>query len=700
MTENKYDWSNVFDDLQETCTEKTNDHYTVAAKIGAGGAKSIYSATDNFTGREVAFARPLKSDNASVDLFLREARITAYLQHPNILPIYDMSEEVEPYFVCKLLRGQNLSKAYKNKQTPLATLDLFKKICEAMDYAHSRGVLHLDLKPDNIQLDKYGELLIIDWGLAEIFLTESQESPLDNPLISTRESNSKNTTFCGTPGFMSPEQICSQTVDVRSDIFSLGALLYFMFFQKAPFNGKNLEEICSRTQLGEILDFDQNRMSSGLRSIMLKCLKPSKVDRYQRIQEILRDINALEQNFIPSAENANFLLHCQMFYRRNRQSCQLIAFACLTLVLLSVFYINELSESRNKALIAKQEALSAKDESQKQLKLVVEEQERNQKLSTALAPRYFNIANEAWHYFLLDLADEYCELALKMNAQYKPALDLKAKLFFVNGHHKKAHQLWAQSNSAELKLVEHVLNSQDKTDAIIHFTGNSRPIKNLKSRTLMKWYLKTQDIHFLKELIFIENPKLKSVNLTHHNKVLELQKNSKLISIDFIRALKPSSLNLRNTSVDSIASLKQSNFEYLNLSHCPLWDLSTLKEIQINKLDLSYSYIENLWNLVDCQIKELNINHTKIKHLPDQLMADIEFLSMNSTEITRLPTENTSRLKTLNLSNNTIDNLNTLTTYQALKTLIIDENQLSQKLQEQLLINGVNITQLSSSSKR
>ena len=700
MVDDKLDWSNVFDELQETCSEKTNDHYTIGQEIGSGGAKIIYGATDNFTGREVAFARPLKSDNASIDLFLREARITAYLQHPNILPVYDMSEEAEPYLVCKLLRGQNLAKASAKNQTQLSILALFKKICQAMDYAHSRGVLHLDLKPENIQLDKYGELLIIDWGLAEIFLTESQESPLDNPLISTRESNSKNATFCGTPGYMSPEQTCSQAVDVRSDIFSLGALLYFMFFQKAPFTGTNLKDICARTQLGEIADFDKRRISSGLSSIMLKCLKADKKLRYQNIQEILADLEALEQDFVPSAEEANFRRHCQMFYRRNRQSCQLIAFSSIAIVLLSVFYINQLSESRNDALQAKKEALSAKDDSQKQLKLVIEEQERNRKLSKALAPRYFNIANEAWHYFLLNPALEYCELALKMDAQYKPALDLRAKLFFVQGHYEKAHKLWTQENKFELDFVKNILKSQTKIDAIIQFKGNSRPIKMLKSRTLMKQYLATQDIHFLKELIFIENHKIKSLNLNHHKETLELQNNAKLINIDFISALKPRSLNLRNTSVDSIEALKKFDFDYLNLSHCPLWDLSPLKESQINKLDLSNSYIENLWNLVDCQIKELNINHTKINHLPDELMSSIELLSMNSTKINKLPTDSTPHLKTLNLSNNSIVNLSVLDTYPALKNLIVDKNQLSEKLKERLLRKGVKITQLSSSSNR
>ena len=700
MADNKLDWSNLFDELQETCDEKTNDHYTIGQKIGSGGAKVIYSATDNFTGREVALARPLKSDNASVELFLREARITAYLQHPNILPVYDMSEEAEPYLVCKLLRGQNLAKASQQKQTQLTILALFKKICQAMDYAHSRGVLHLDLKPDNIQLDKYGELLIIDWGLAEIFLTESQESPLDNPLISTRESSSKNATFCGTPGFMSPEQICSQKVDVRSDIFSLGALLYYMFFQKVPFSGKNLEDVCSRTQLGEILSFDQRRMSSGLSSIMLKCLKPDKSLRYQNMQELLEDIDALEQDFIPSSEEANFRRYCQMFYRRNRQSCQLILLASSILVLLSLFYIHQLNESRNKALIAKREALSAKSETQAQLKLVIEEQELNRALSAALAPRYFNIANETWQYYLLDQAREYCDLALRMDAHYAPAIELKFRLLFVDGQYNETKQLWSNVGSLESSIAQYMIDAKHKIDALINYQGDSIQIKTLKSRALMKLYLKTQNIRFLKELILVENHKVKSLNLSHSDGELNLQNNPKLFNINYLRALKPTTLNLRNTSVDSVLALKQLNFEYLDLSHGSLWDLSPLKESRINKINLSDSYVEELWNLVDCQIIELNINNTKVKVIPSELMSRLELLSMNSTGIKRLPAGNADHLKVLNISNNEITNLKVLETYPELKELIVDENQLDRQLKASLINKGVKITQLSSSSKR
>jgi eukaryotic-like serine/threonine-protein kinase len=247
MIDNKSKWNTLFDSLQEDSCDQKTEHYTQLEEIGRGGSKIIYRAIDNLSGREVALARPLKDDDKITELFLREARITAYLQHPNILPVYDMNDGDQSYLICKLLRGSNLANLCTRQQTQRDILPLFKKICEAMDYAHSRGVLHLDLKPENIHLDKYGEVLVIDWGLAEIFLTESQESPLDNPLISTREAQSSDSTFCGTPGFMSPEQIYNQNVDERSDIFSLGALLYSIFFVHSPFHATDLKTICVKT---------------------------------------------------------------------------------------------------------------------------------------------------------------------------------------------------------------------------------------------------------------------------------------------------------------------------------------------------------------------------------------------------------------------------------------------------------------------
>ena len=702
MVDNTSKWNELFDTLHEDFTKENQGHYSEFEEIGRGGSKIIYRASDNLSGREVAFARPLKNDSITTELFLREARITAYLQHPNILPAYDMCDDEEPYLVCKLLRGSNLAELCKQQQNQRDTLAIFRKICEAMNYAHSRGVLHLDLKPENIHLDKYGEVLVIDWGLAEIFLTESLESPLDNPLISTREVLSSDTTFCGTPGFMSPEQICNQNVDVRSDVFALGALLYSIFFNQSPFHAPDLKSICAKTQLGEIPNFDQGRMSSGLRSIMLKCLHAKKEDRYQNMRELLDDLDALQNNFIPSAEEANFVHHCKMLYKRNRQSCHFLLASFVLLVLTSLFYIHKIQESRADAVYAKGQAIQAKEQAEAYLQQVIEEQKQNEKLSIALSPRYLNIAKEHWEYYELDQSIEYCDLALRVNPNNLEAQEMRAKLYFAYGDYTQAKKIWERLNSSEQEqqFNRFILNKNNlHPDDIYNYRVNSSPIKILKARALFHSFRQSGNLEQLKQVIKIENPKVTELELSYDGDLFDVHGNSHFINNNFLRALKLKRVNLSETRIDNIDSLRHSSLKELNIAHAPIWDLSPLADCKIEKLDLSNSYIEGLWLLTNCELKELNINHTKVRTIPYQIFTTLELLSMNKTRITELP-KHAPKLRILNITKNHIKNLPRLLSYPALEELFVDQGQLNTELTTALQDKGVKIHQLSSSSKR
>ncbi|MDD7984298.1 protein kinase [Lentisphaera marina] len=705
MVDKHSKWNDLFDSLHEETHDNSDERYTQHEEIGRGGSKIIYRASDNLSGREVAFARPLKDDKKIIELFLREARITAYLQHPNILPAYDMNAGDNPYLVCKLLRGSNLSELCSHQQSQRDILPLFRKICEAMNYAHSRGVLHLDLKPENIHLDKYGEVLVIDWGLAEIFLTESHESPLDNPLISTRETLSADNTFCGTPGFMSPEQICNQKVDVRSDIFSLGALLYSMFFIKPPFHADDLKSICAKTQLAELPEFDKQRLSSGLSSIMLKCLQANKDQRYQTVRDLLDDLDAFQNDFIPSAEEANFMHHCKMLYKRNRQSCLLIIASLMVLCLSSLFYIKNITESRSRALSAKSEAILAKEQAESYLKQIINEQKQNEQLSIALSPRYLNIAQEHWHFYELDKAIEYCDLALKVDPNNTEAKNMRAKLYCAYAEYEKAQGLWQEirSTDEELKLNDYMLKNSHKdslSKKIMRYKGDSSPVKILKCRILFHEFQGTGQLELLKNIIHISNSQIKRLNLEYSANSFSIQNNSFFINNNFLRGLDIQSLNLQGTKVDNISSLKGKSFDSLNLAHTPLWNLTPLKESKINKLDVSYSYVSGLWHLENCQVKELYINNTKVSSLTKEALASVEVLNIKKTNIRDLGAWPAPVLHTLNIANTQIKNLDRLLAYPALKELSTHHEQLSPGLREALSKKGVQIIQLSSSSKR
>ena len=203
--------------------------------------------------------------------FLREARITSYLQHPGILPIYEVSGESDPYFVCKLLRGGSLMQKLSELGDEHALINLFKKICEAMDYAHSRGVLHLDLKPENIHIDKFGEALIIDWGLAEIICTDDVESPLDNPLIAKRVPLQVYLMESVRPDSCRQSKL-KLMCPVKRAMFFLWVLYFFMFQKEAPFKGSSVDEVCSNTLRQNPEELRFSGVSSGVQAIIKKCL--------------------------------------------------------------------------------------------------------------------------------------------------------------------------------------------------------------------------------------------------------------------------------------------------------------------------------------------------------------------------------------------------------------------------------------------
>jgi serine/threonine protein kinase len=234
------------------------DRYTPRKKLNEGGMKAIWEVDDHRTARKVAMALIQDSKIASeqdIDSFLYEARLTANLQHPNIIPIYDIAvdEEGNPYFTMKALKGETLgeiikqlrsgAEEYRTRYTRTRLLAIFLKVCNANDFAHTKGVIHLDLKPSNIIVGDFGDVHVLDWGLSTLLthIDEYKGGPiswqnidhvsLEDGQTLTRylEGTSKQRHVAGgTPGYMSPEQAQGDLsgVDFQTDIYMLGAMLY------------------------------------------------------------------------------------------------------------------------------------------------------------------------------------------------------------------------------------------------------------------------------------------------------------------------------------------------------------------------------------------------------------------------------------------------------------------------------------------
>jgi len=282
--------------------------YTVLGEIARGGVGAILKARDIDLGRDIAMKVLLDKHQGREELtnrFVEEAQVGGQLQHPGILPVYELGllPDQRPYFTMKLIKGKTLgallkerSELAENRQSLVA---IFEKICQAMAYAHARGVVHRDLKPANIMVGSFGELKIIDWGFAKVLprggvadeSREENEEPISEiSIIETVRtmggdgSQSVAGSVMGTPAYMSPEQAMGRVerLDERSDVFSLGAILCEVLTGKPPYAGPPEEVILQALRADQedaIERLDRCGADKQLISITKSCLQAGRAKR-------------------------------------------------------------------------------------------------------------------------------------------------------------------------------------------------------------------------------------------------------------------------------------------------------------------------------------------------------------------------------------------------------------------------------------
>jgi serine/threonine-protein kinase len=262
---------------QEHSSELTNRQlgkFRLESEISRGGMGIILKARDLELDRSVAVKLLRKVHKGKLHLhqqFTYEARITGRLQHPGIIPIYEtgLSWDQRPYFAMKLVQGRTLSELLaerKSTQDDLPRLlKVFEQVCQTLSYTHSRGIIHLDIKPSNIMVGEFGEVHLMDWGLARAS-TELCDIPVTGALKSsstiltaaerlasqTLQAEAPAGTIWGTPAYMSPEQARGQCTDVRSDVFGLGGILCEILTGHPPHCGRSLIDVCFRAAQGDL----------------------------------------------------------------------------------------------------------------------------------------------------------------------------------------------------------------------------------------------------------------------------------------------------------------------------------------------------------------------------------------------------------------------------------------------------------------
>ncbi len=287
----------------------TLSHYRIVSKIGAGGMGEVYLAQDTKLDRKVALKilpEDLASDAERMRRFVHEAKAASALNHPNIITIHEIAEADGTHFIAtEFIDGPTLRERLKRGPLPLDELmDIGGQTAEALAAAHAAGIVHCDIKPENIIVRSDGYVKVLDFGIAK--LTEHTTGAIDTEGATAKQFHTGPGSIIGTIAYMSPEQVRSQVLDARTDIWSLGVLLYELIAHQQPFPGDSPGDVIAAILRSRPRPLTQLRRDcpAGLEQIVRKALHKKRERRYQMVKDLSRDLKSLRRRLEFEAELA------------------------------------------------------------------------------------------------------------------------------------------------------------------------------------------------------------------------------------------------------------------------------------------------------------------------------------------------------------------------------------------------------------
>jgi tetratricopeptide (TPR) repeat protein len=295
-----------------------SDRYALVREIARGGGGRIAVAMDRKLGRRIALKQPL--DRGGGQRLEREAMVMARLEHPAIVPIHDAGRGADgtPFYAMKLLGGPNLSQRIREATTfeqRLGLLRVVGAVADAMAYAHAQGVIHRDLKPANVVVGEFGEVAVIDWGLAKA-IGDVEVTPGASSISAELTVDGA---VMGTPAYMPPEQATGGVVDARADVYALGAMLYQVLAGETPYG-----KLAGRDQLARLaegpppaVDAREPRVPADLAAIVGKAMARDAEDRYPTARELADDLHRYETGKLVAAHRYSPIARARRWVRRH-----------------------------------------------------------------------------------------------------------------------------------------------------------------------------------------------------------------------------------------------------------------------------------------------------------------------------------------------------------------------------------------------
>lgn len=320
---------------------ETQNRYALTSLHATGGIGRVWLARDGQMGRDVALKelRPEQADNAGLRArFLREAQITGQLEHPGIVPVYELARRPDtgqPFYTMRFVKGRTLSDAARAHHQKRAAgqadslefstlLNAFVVVCKTVAYAHSRGVIHRDLKGQNVIVGEFGEVVVLDWGLAKLVNRTDEED--ETPAVSMEHDAAGKADLTmhgdtlGTPSYMAPEQAAGRLglIDHRTDVYGLGAMLYHLLTGKPPFSGANVAEVLRKVESEEPIPPQQlwAEAPPTLQAACLRALAKQPLARFASAVELAHEVEQWQevqrQQAIEALRESEALYHSLM----------------------------------------------------------------------------------------------------------------------------------------------------------------------------------------------------------------------------------------------------------------------------------------------------------------------------------------------------------------------------------------------------
>ena len=322
-----------------------------------GGLGRIVQAIDCRLARVVALKELLRDGGSSEARFIREALITATLQHPSIVPVYEVGRwpSGKPFYSMKMVSGRSLADALRDRKTLTQRLELLPNVISVTDaiaYAHQRRIIHRDLKPQNVMLGGFGETVVVDWGLA---LDLSQADRGIGEATTAYQVAAAGLTatgaVIGTPEYMPPEQASGSPLDARADVYALGAILYHMLAGAPPYTGRNSAEVLAKVSSEPPIPLEQREpgVPPDLAAIVRKAMARNVGDRYPSAKELAEELRRFQTGQLVKAYNYSWAVLLRRWLKRHRASVGAAALLLVVAAVIGIVALAQIVQARNQA---------------------------------------------------------------------------------------------------------------------------------------------------------------------------------------------------------------------------------------------------------------------------------------------------------------------------------------------------------------